>query len=431
MAFVRYLRQSTQATVTIGPVWATDNGALKSDLAYNASGINCDVYKNGTKADVSLSGSAGNGYFRAGSGEAQYLLTLSTGNTDTIGALRLTLSATGYYMPSHDFVVLSADVYDAMFGNYAPAKAGDKMDLVDAPNSTALVAIRTTMQAAGQTLATLLSRIVGTLKSGNHEPQSGDAYAIVNHATNGNAAIKTAIGGLNNLSSGDVGTAVGTALGSYGTAKTTDLGDIESVTDKLGTMTESDGEGGYRYTETALENAPTGGGGGGSGEADWTELERKQMRYVIGMDGDKTPATGGQIQSLAAAVGSLVGIPTFGVVSPVSEDGKYADLVKSADYVSADGRALSWTSNLWPDLSGATVTLRIETAAGTVEIPCTTSGTHPGAQTVTAEPTAAETEALDAGMSQFQVWATLAGTSHAVPLIRGTATVTAAIPPSA
>ena len=63
MAFVRYLRQSTQATVTIGPVWATDNVALKSDLAYNASGINCDVYKNGTKADVSLSGSAGNGYF--------------------------------------------------------------------------------------------------------------------------------------------------------------------------------------------------------------------------------------------------------------------------------------------------------------------------------------------------------------------------------
>lgn len=158
MAFVRYLRQSTQATVTIGPVWATDNGALKSDLAYNASGINCDVYKNGTKADVSLSGSAGNGYFRAGSGEAQYLLTLSTGNTDTIGALRLTLSATGYYMPSHDFVVLSADVYDAMFGNYAPAKAGDRMDLVDAPNATAREAIRTTIQAAGSHLALIKAK---------------------------------------------------------------------------------------------------------------------------------------------------------------------------------------------------------------------------------------------------------------------------------
>jgi hypothetical protein len=74
-------------------------------------------------------------------------------------------------------------------GDYAPAKAGDKMDLVDAPNSTALGAIKDAVQGAGTTLATLLSRIVGTLASGTHSPQSGDAYAIVNHATYGNSAI--------------------------------------------------------------------------------------------------------------------------------------------------------------------------------------------------------------------------------------------------
>ena len=162
-------------------------------------------------------------------------------------------------------MVLSADVYDAMFGNYAPAKAGTRWTWWMRLTRRRLWP--SDHHASGRTDARHAAQSHrGTLKSGNHEPQSGDAYAIVNHATNGNAAIKTAIGGLNNLSSGDVGTAVGTALGSYGAAKSTDLGDIESVTDKLGTMTESDGEGGYRYTETALENAPTGGGGGGSGE---------------------------------------------------------------------------------------------------------------------------------------------------------------------
>jgi len=120
---MRFLRQSTQADVVIGPVWATADGALKADLAYNASGINCDVYKGGTKADVTLADSAGDGYFRAGSGEAQYILTLSTGLSDTIGRLRVTLSATGYYMKPEDFMVLDEAVYDWLFGTTAPNTA--------------------------------------------------------------------------------------------------------------------------------------------------------------------------------------------------------------------------------------------------------------------------------------------------------------------
>jgi hypothetical protein len=117
---MRFLRQSTQTDVVIGPVWATADGALKADLAYNASGINCDVYKVATKADVTLANSSGDGYFRAGSAEAQYILTLSTGHTDTIGRLRLTLSATGYYMKPEDFMVLDEAVYDWLVGTAAP-----------------------------------------------------------------------------------------------------------------------------------------------------------------------------------------------------------------------------------------------------------------------------------------------------------------------
>jgi hypothetical protein len=40
-------------------------------------------------------------------------------------------------------------------------------------------------------LATLLSRIVGTLLAGNHTAQTGDAYAVVNNGTYGNSALQT------------------------------------------------------------------------------------------------------------------------------------------------------------------------------------------------------------------------------------------------
>lgn len=38
---------------------------------------------------------------------------------------------------------------------------------------------------------TLLTRVVGTLATGTHNPQTGDAYAVVNSGTFGNSAIKT------------------------------------------------------------------------------------------------------------------------------------------------------------------------------------------------------------------------------------------------
>lgn len=113
---MQLLRQSTQADVVIGPVWATADGALKSDLAHNAAGINCDLYAGATKSDVTLANAAGAGYFRPGSGEAQYLLTLSATHTATVGRLRLTLSATGFYMRPEEYFVLPANVYDALVG---------------------------------------------------------------------------------------------------------------------------------------------------------------------------------------------------------------------------------------------------------------------------------------------------------------------------
>jgi len=57
---------------------------------------------------------------------------------------------------------------------------------------------------------TLLTRIIGTLDSGTHKPQSGDAYAKVNDGTIGLANLKTLIDAIQ----ADIGDASGSTLGS-------------------------------------------------------------------------------------------------------------------------------------------------------------------------------------------------------------------------
>ena len=59
--------------------------------------------------------------------------------------------------------------------------------------STFVQAIKTALEIAGGTLATLLARIVGTLDTGTHKPQSGDAYAIANamKGTDGKVLVST------------------------------------------------------------------------------------------------------------------------------------------------------------------------------------------------------------------------------------------------
>lgn len=50
------------------------------------------------------------------------------------------------------------------------------------------------LTAADDAIITILNaRLVGTIATGTHEPQTGDAYGVVNSGTHGNAALKTLI----------------------------------------------------------------------------------------------------------------------------------------------------------------------------------------------------------------------------------------------
>ena len=111
---MRVLKQSTQVDVLIGPL--IDNGdfkAVEESVAYNATGIDVDVIKGVTKADVSLANSAGDGYWRHVA-NGYYAVTLSTTDTGTLGPLRVAFEATGVLPCWEDFLVVPANVYDAM-----------------------------------------------------------------------------------------------------------------------------------------------------------------------------------------------------------------------------------------------------------------------------------------------------------------------------
>jgi len=111
---MRVLKQSTQTDVLIGPL--IDDGdfkAVEESVAYNATGIDVDVIKGVTKADVSLANSAGDGYWRHVA-NGYYAVTLSTTDTGTLGPLRVAFEATGVLPCWEDFLVVPANVYDAM-----------------------------------------------------------------------------------------------------------------------------------------------------------------------------------------------------------------------------------------------------------------------------------------------------------------------------
>lgn len=62
------------------------------------------------------------------------------------------------------------------------------------------------------------SRIVGTLATGTHNPQTGDSYAIVNSGTYGNSAIKTQLADIHDTDLAGVITKIGTITNTGGTA---------------------------------------------------------------------------------------------------------------------------------------------------------------------------------------------------------------------
>ena len=115
---------------------------------------------------------------------------------------------------------------------------GTKVNSYDATDSSGVV--------------TLLTRILGTIAAGTHNPQSGDTYPIVNNGTYGNQALYNKL----NIESGIVS-------------------NIYDVAKKLDTTMQLDGAV-YKFTTKALENAPV----GSSGTVSFTATDRTNLETV-------------------------------------------------------------------------------------------------------------------------------------------------------
>jgi hypothetical protein len=110
---MQFLRQSTAATVIIGAfVSDTDFKSAASLLTITQSDV--QLMKNGSAANQK--NTSGTATHRA---NGDYAISLDTTDTNTTGHLRVSISKTGALIAWADFTIVTAAVYDLLFGSSA------------------------------------------------------------------------------------------------------------------------------------------------------------------------------------------------------------------------------------------------------------------------------------------------------------------------
>jgi hypothetical protein len=246
-----------------------------------------------------------------------------------------------------------------------------------------------TSYADSSGVTTLLSRIVGTLAAGTHQPQSGDAYARIGAGGSGLTSL-----GDTRLSQLDA------AVSSR--APASDVTAIKAKTDQL---TFSSG----KVDATLDAGVRTAVAG-----AVWDEpLATHQTTGSAGAalatagSGGIDPALADKIEDTHAMVQT---IQSETIVRPELVVGGVIRVARGYDYGPSSGRTLAVSSADWPDLTDALeVRLCERNAARTLVKPMVIVAASPtGAQTVRVDFTAAETAAMIAGVRPLRVAARLA-----------------------
>lgn len=289
-----FLKQSTAVTVKIGPFVDQGDG-FTPETSLTISQADIRLTKNGGDF-AQTNNAAGATHDESG----YYDIPLDTTDTNTLGTLRVAVSESGALPVWQDFMVVPANVWDSLFGadrlqvhaaeisndlitsdalaasavseiqsglatssalataqsdldtitgsdgvtlataqaNYAPAKAGDEMDLVDAPNATAIAAI----QSGLATPTNITAGTITTVTNLTNAPTNGDLTATMKASVNA-----------------EVDAAIETYHLDHLLAATYDPSSKPGAADALlNELVENDG-GVSRYTANALEQAPTGG----------------------------------------------------------------------------------------------------------------------------------------------------------------------------
>jgi len=113
---MQFLKQSTAASVIVGPVLDADGNAFTSAVIGDFN-----VTKNGTTAALAAAATATHSH------NGHYVIALTTGNTDTLGRLAISMNRATYAMTIFRYDVLTANQFDAIVtnGNVTPAAIAD------------------------------------------------------------------------------------------------------------------------------------------------------------------------------------------------------------------------------------------------------------------------------------------------------------------
>ena len=287
-----FLKQSTAATILAGPFVAQGDGVTaKTSLtapsgAASAASTGVALVKNGVASSYTLSGWA---HERLG----YYTVNLGTGDTDTVGRLRLQFIDPANYCPVEvSYVVLSAAVYDWLFGTTAPntvtpldaagtrtalgmstANLDSQLTAIDDYVDTEVAAIKAktdllpsdpasagTISTAFGVVNTTLGVIAGKTTNLPADPADasdiGDAFAAVN-TTLGTIAgyIDTEVSAIKSKTDGlPSDPADASVISDAFTSLTTLVNAVKTVTDILNGMISAGA-----YTAPALANAPGAG----------------------------------------------------------------------------------------------------------------------------------------------------------------------------
>lgn len=100
------LKQSTTASVLVGPVLDAAGAAYTSAVIGDFN-----ITKNGTSAAMAAAATATHNH------NGHYIIALTTGNTDTVGRVAITMNNSTYAMAVARFEVLAAAIFDVIVTN--------------------------------------------------------------------------------------------------------------------------------------------------------------------------------------------------------------------------------------------------------------------------------------------------------------------------
>lgn len=169
-----WLRQSTASQeILLGPFLDSANGN-DQETALTIANTDIQIWKEGGTTEANKN-SGGATHIANG----RYYAVLDATDTNTLGKLEVNVHVTGALAVRREFMVLPANVYDSLVLD---------TDVLQV-DTTQVSGTAQTANDNGADINTLLTRLVGTIAAGTHNPQTGDAYAIVNSGTFGNAQL--------------------------------------------------------------------------------------------------------------------------------------------------------------------------------------------------------------------------------------------------